>query len=148
MVYQETLSYSDAVKKKGKVKEVDMRIGERLKELREIKNLSQTEWADILDISFQQFQKYEKGSNRISFASILMLSHALKIPLQDFAVQIDDEAIGLSDNKQASIAGYATNEGLSRKEIKELLSLFHSVEDPKTRKYLIKFIKGMVENKD
>lgn len=148
MVYQEPIIYSEVAKKKGKVKEIDVRIGERLKELREIKNLSQTEWADILDVSFQQFQKYEKGSNRISFASILMLSHALKIPLQDFAVQIDDEAIGLSDNKQASIAGQTPGEGLSRKEIKELLGLFHSVEDPKTRKYLIKFIKGMVENKD
>jgi transcriptional regulator with XRE-family HTH domain len=145
MALQEKLVYQETVKKKGRVREIDVRIGKRLKEIREMKNMSQTELADILDVSFQQFQKYEKGLNRMSFTSVLILSHALKAPLTDFVVSIDDSVVGLSDNGQAGISGYEPEANVSRKEKKELLELYCSFEDPKVRKHLLKFIKGAVQ---
>jgi len=145
MALQEKLVYQETVKKKGRVREIDVRIGERVKEIREMKNMSQTDLADILDVSFQQFQKYEKGLNRLSFTSVLILSHALKSPLTDFAVNIDDSVVGLSDNSQDSIMGYDEKSNVSRKEKKELLELYCSLEDPKVRKHLLKFIKGAVQ---
>ena len=149
MALQEPLHYqASANKKKGRVKEIDARIGERLKEIRELKNLNQSDIADILDVSFQQFQKYEKGSNRISFTSLLILSHALKIPLSDFAVKVDDNVVGLSDSTQNTLTGYANDSGATIKENKEILRLFNTIEDSKTRKYLLKFIKGIVDTKE
>jgi transcriptional regulator with XRE-family HTH domain len=143
MVVQEKIQYQEAAKKKGRVKDVDRRIGERLKEIREMKNMSQTELADILDVSFQQFQKYEKGLNRLSFTSILILSHALNTPLKEFMVEIDDSVVGLSDNDQEPLIA---TDNVSMKEKKELLSYYCSIEDPKVRKHLLKFMKGAVEN--
>lgn len=144
MSVQEKIQYQQAVKKKGRVKEIDTRIGERIKEIREMKNMSQTELADILDVSFQQFQKYEKGLNRLSFTSILILSHALKTPVGEFMVDVDDSVVGLSDNDQESLSGYTDN--VSLKEKKELLSYYCAIEDPKVRKHLLKFMKGAVES--
>lgn len=147
MALQKEIDYPNVIKKKGRAKDIDIRIGERLREIRELKNMSQTDLADILDVSFQQFQKYEKGSNRISFNSILILCHALKSPLDDFAVEVDDSVVGLSDNDQEQIHGY---EGavVSRKEKRELLDLYCTLEDPKVRKHLLKFIKGAVDIKE
>lgn len=144
MALQEKLEYQETVKKKGRVKEVDIRIGKRLREIREYKNMSQTELADILDVSFQQFQKYEKGLNRLSFNSILILSHALNTPITDFIVDVDDSVVGLSDNQQDTLSGYGDN--VTLKEKKELLAHYCALEDPKVRKHLLKFIKGAVES--
>jgi len=44
---------------------VDIEVGKRLKERRIFLGLSQTELASMLDISFEQVKKYEKGTNRI-----------------------------------------------------------------------------------
>jgi transcriptional regulator with XRE-family HTH domain len=145
MALQEKIIYGETIKKKGRVRDVDIRIGQRVKEIRETKNMSQTELADILDVSFQQFQKYEKGLNRLSFTSILILSHALEAPLKDFTVRVDESVIGLSDNEQDAISEYEPESNVSQKEKKELLALYCSFEDPKVRKHLLKFIKGAVE---
>lgn len=145
MPAQKKIVYQETIKKKGRVKEIDVRIGERIREIRELKNMSQTELADILDVSFQQFQKYEKGLNRLSFTSILILSHALKTPISEFIVDVDDSVVGLSDNAQESLSGYDSAAHITRKEKKELLESYSALEDPKVRKHLLKFIKGALE---
>ncbi|HPD82456.1 MAG: helix-turn-helix domain-containing protein [Alphaproteobacteria bacterium] len=146
---QAKISYSelDPQKEKGRVKEIDGKIGERLKEIRKRKRLNQSEIADILDISFQQFQKYENGKNRISFASILELSDKLNMPLDYFTVGLEEQAAqGLSDNQQEGLAEYPNKLDIPAKETDELLDLYYSLEDPKLRKNLLKFVKSMVEN--
>lgn len=147
MSLKQAVFHQESEIKKTRVKEIDQRIGLILKEIRNLKKLNQTDLADILDVSCQQFQKYEKGTNRISFASMLILSHALKIPLNEFAVEVDDSVVGLSDNEQEGISGYAAEKTATIKENKEILKLFNSIEDTKTRKYLLKFMKGVVDTK-
>jgi transcriptional regulator with XRE-family HTH domain len=46
--------------------------------------LSQTEVADALDLTFQQVQKYEKGSNRLSAGRLLRVAILLEVPLTYF----------------------------------------------------------------
>lgn len=147
MVAQEKIVYQETAKKKGRVKDIDRRIGERIREIRGLRNMSQTELADILDVSFQQFQKYEKGQNRLSFTSILILSHALKTPINEFIVEVDDSVVGLSDNAQQASLTQNDAPYISTKEKKELLESFGALEDPKVRKHLLQFIKGAVESR-
>ncbi len=145
MSVQQKIQFQESEKKKSRVKEIDSRIGERIRKIREMRGLSQTELADILDVSFQQFQKYEKGLNRLSFTSILILCHALKTPISEFTVDVDDSVVGLSDNDQEGISGYDIGKNVTYKEKKELLNYYCALEDPKVRKHLLKFIKGAVE---
>ena len=54
------------------------KIGQKIKEFREEKGLTQREIAEKLGISFQQFQKYETGKNRISMDKFFILEKYLK----------------------------------------------------------------------
>ena len=58
---------------------VDIHVGQRLKQLRILRGMTQTDVADGLNISFQQVQKYELGRNRISASKLFELSHILKV---------------------------------------------------------------------
>jgi transcriptional regulator with XRE-family HTH domain len=56
----------------------DKEIGLRLKAMRLDMDMSQDVLAKILGVTFQQIQKYEKGSNRISAARLMKIARALK----------------------------------------------------------------------
>lgn len=63
---------------------VDMFIGRRIRELRKDAGLSQGGIAEILGITFQQVQKYENGTNRISAARLYKLASRLDVPITEF----------------------------------------------------------------
>src|SRR6266705_2174841 len=63
---------------------VDTHVGLRLRTLRLTLRINQTEVADILGVTFQQIQKYERGSNRLSVGSLQKLATALKVPITYF----------------------------------------------------------------
>jgi len=58
---------------------VDTHVGKRIKEIRTIRGLTQSNVADHLGISFQQLQKYETGANRVSASRMFELSKLLNI---------------------------------------------------------------------
>lgn len=61
--------------------EVDKYIGERLRAGRNAADLSQAELGDKLGVSFQQIQKYEKGTNRVSCGALVLMGAALNVPV-------------------------------------------------------------------
>jgi transcriptional regulator with XRE-family HTH domain len=60
---------------------VNVSIGNTIRKIRKMRNLSQTELAQKIDVSFQQVQKYENGANRISLSALLLIAMALDIPI-------------------------------------------------------------------
>ncbi len=56
------------------VEENDRKIGRKIRELRLQRELTQTELADHLHLTFQQVQKYEKGANRVSSNSLIKIA--------------------------------------------------------------------------
>lgn len=146
MKQQATIAYPTSDKKKGHAQKIDQLIGERLKELRKIKKLTQEDVAEKLGISFQQIQKYENGKNRISFSRLYEISNFMKVPLESFVSNVErTTATGASDNFQAQLKS-AQHDNVSQKETDELLKIYYTLEDPKLRKNLLKFIKTMAEN--
>ncbi len=63
---------------------VNKTIGQNIKSIRLGRNMSQSDVASILDMSFQQIQKYENGLNRISASNLFLLAQSLRIPVEDF----------------------------------------------------------------
>src|SRR5262249_7756938 len=59
-------------------------IGRRMRQLRERAGLSQSEVGTLLEVSYQQVQKYERGSNRISVDKLQRLAEALRVPMTAF----------------------------------------------------------------
>lgn len=59
---------------------VDLHVGRKLKQIRTLRRLSQTDVARKLDLSFQQIQKYEIGSNRVAASRLFELAKILEVP--------------------------------------------------------------------
>lgn len=65
-------------------------IGRNLTCLRKLRGLSQKDVADILQTSFQQVQKYEKGVNRIPAERLFRLKTSLNVPYECFFIGLDE----------------------------------------------------------
>ncbi len=78
-------------KKPSDIHPVDLRVGAALRQRRIFLAFTQTQLADKLGITFQQIQKYEKGTNRISASRLYELSIALKVPISYFYELVDTE---------------------------------------------------------
>lgn len=63
---------------------IDVHVGARIRMRRQLVNMSQERLGELLGITFQQVQKYEKGSNRISASRLFYASKTLGVPVQFF----------------------------------------------------------------
>lgn len=71
---------------------VDVHVGRRLKQIRTLRRMSQTDVARKLNLSFQQIQKYEIGSNRIAASRLYELSNVLGVPTSYFFEGLQEHA--------------------------------------------------------
>ena len=74
-----------------KSKPVDIIVGKRVRLRRVATGMSQQELAATLGISFQQVQKYESGTNRISCSRLYDIARALKAPIHYFFSDLSDK---------------------------------------------------------
>jgi transcriptional regulator with XRE-family HTH domain len=74
---------------KGRASTKDAVIGKKLREIRHWRSLSQKELAAKVDVTFQQIQKYENGTNRISAGRLHDLSQILEVDIKDFFVDLE-----------------------------------------------------------
>lgn len=69
---------------------LDTEIGGRLRQARKARGLSQTQLGESIGVTFQQIQKYERGTNRISSSALILLSRTLQIsPLELMGEAVD-----------------------------------------------------------
>lgn len=69
---------------------IDKHVGRRLRDRRRTLDLSQQDIANILNISYQQVQKYESGQNRISAGRLYLLAHIMKTEVSHFYEGLPD----------------------------------------------------------
>ena len=95
-------------KTKGMANENDKIIGQNLKQIRLRKGLSQGELAKRTEITFQQIQKYEKGTNRISASRLLDLSKVLGVDINIFySGLVDSENKGVIEEIDPQVLALA-----------------------------------------
>jgi transcriptional regulator with XRE-family HTH domain len=68
---------------------LDLAMGQRVRDRRQAIGMSQRELADALGITFQQVQKYERGTNRISFSRLVEIAGALNISIAELAAGLE-----------------------------------------------------------
>lgn len=77
-----------------KPKSVDIVVGKRVRLRRVAIKMSQEELAKALGITFQQVQKYENGTNRISCSRLYDIARALKTPIGYFFADLSNKPAG------------------------------------------------------
>ena len=108
-------------------------------------DMSQTDVADALGVTFQQVQKYEKGANRISASRLHHISQILQVPISFFfegapaASGIPPAAKGRADAPSPAYVSHflATSDGLS------LVKAFMCIEDAKLRRAIVRLVEGI-----
>ena len=86
-------------------KPIDMHVGSRVRMRRLMLGISQVELAAALDLSFQQVQKYEKGTNRIGASRLEHISRFLQVPVAFFFEGASDaSAVATSEKDTRSLA--------------------------------------------
>lgn len=63
---------------------IDGAVGQRLRNLRLINKLSQTQLGEAINVSFQQIQKYERGTNRVGPRHLTKLTKLFEVPVSAF----------------------------------------------------------------
>ena len=106
---------------------VDLHVGRKLKQIRTLRRLSQTDVARKLNLSFQQIQKYEIGSNRVAASRLFELAQILDVPPSFFFE-------GLHDN-QNTAPGEDT--GL------EIVHALAAIKDEKVKTRIVTFIEDV-----
>lgn len=71
------------------IHEYDRAIGAKIHDLRIAKGMTQQEMSALLDVTYQQAHKYEKGINRISAGRLALLARQLDVPISYFFDGID-----------------------------------------------------------
>lgn len=123
---------------------MDVHVGSRVRLRRTTLGLSQEKLGDAIGLTFQQVQKYERGTNRIGASRLFELSKVLDVPIGFFFEEIDpglkvNAAPGLSE---APAPTYAA-EGGSNRELLELVRVFQRISDVALRRRLFDLIKAI-----
>ncbi|KHA51048.1 helix-turn-helix domain-containing protein [Sulfitobacter geojensis] len=106
---------------------VDIHVGRKLKQIRTLRRLSQTDVARKLDLSFQQIQKYEIGSNRVAASRLFELAQILDVPPSFF---FD----GLHDND---------NEAPQKDTGMEIVTALAAIKDDDIKSRIVTFIEDV-----
>ena len=120
----------------------DKHVGTRVRMRRLMLDLSQEKLADQLGITFQQVQKYEKGTNRISASRLQHVSEILDVPISFFFEQAPEPA-GNGRGHAGSLSptyidGFlATSDGLA------LVRAFMQIDDPALRRSIVRVVEGI-----
>lgn len=112
---------------------IDIFVGSRVRLRRLMVGMSQEALADRLGVTFQQVQKYEKGTNRISASRLQAISDVFRVP-PSFFFQDDDSSAPTAG------AGHETGDVstfVSSKEGLDLNRAFLKIEDAGVRKSII-----------
>ena len=75
-------------------------LGNKLKLRRLALGLTQTKVAKAINVTFQQIQKYEKGTNGVSSIRLLQLSNYLKVPINYFFEDFSEYLVNLEKSQE------------------------------------------------
>ena len=130
---------------------VDVYVGHRMRQRRVLLGLTQEGLAGLLGVTFQQIQKYERGTNRMSASRLYDVSHVLDIPIQWFFDNMDTAVESLSPRKRAGLAEAPQTELQSNvmqsRETLELVRSYYKIDNPKARRKIADMCHEMAKNK-
>lgn len=127
---------------------VDAHVGSRVRLRRMLIGMSQEKLGELLGLTFQQVQKYEKGANRIGASRLFDISTILGVPVSYFFDDLPntDTAVRKTNGLAAAAdvdAGPYMMEFVSSAEGFQLVRAFTKITDPRVRKRMLELVKSL-----
>jgi len=117
----------------------DKHVGSRVRMRRMMLGMSQEKLGDSLNLTFQQVQKYEKGTNRIGASRLQQIAHFLQVPVSFFfegAPELPGSPDGMREAPSPTYVSdfLATSDGLA------LTKAFMRIKDAKLRRRIVDLV--------
>lgn len=109
--------------------------GQIVRELRKLKGLTQMELAELVGVSYQQIQKYEKSFESISVERLTQLAKALDAPMTLF---FPSGREGVAEAQEAY--------GKLKDDERLLVQLYKNLKDKKAKQAVLEFMKALTSN--
>ena len=121
---------------------VDKHVGSRVRMRRIMLGMSQEKLGEALGLTFQQIQKYEKGTNRIGASRVQQIGDVLQVPVSFFFEGGPTSSTSAAGFGEAPSPAYvsdflATSEGLA------LIRAFTRIADAKLRRSIVDLVEQM-----
>jgi len=125
----------------------DKHVGSRVRMRRMMLNMSQEKLGDALGLTFQQVQKYEKGTNRIGASRLQQIAHILQVPVSFFfegAPHVPGHPSGMGEAPSPAYVSdfLATSDGLS------LTKSFMRIKNSKLRRRIVDLVEQIADETD
>lgn len=128
---------------------VNAQIGEKIRTLRHMNGMNQTDLGKKIGVTFQQIQKYEKGYNNIVASKLYELACKMDVDIAYFfeninkSVENNQEMQSLNED-QAEFESFQSKNVPNREAI-YLVRLYNNIKNSNTRKRLLLFLKSIAE---
>jgi transcriptional regulator with XRE-family HTH domain len=141
---------------------IDVHVGKRLRLRRTLLGMSQERLGELLGLTFQQVQKYERGVNRIGSSRLFELGQILDVPVSFFfddmprGGHVAGQVAGLGLGGPVRVPGFGLAEeaaafehdlddglSLDKRETLELIRAYYRIADPAVRKRLFELTKAL-----
>jgi transcriptional regulator with XRE-family HTH domain len=135
----------------AKAHAVDVHVGKRLRDRRVQLGKSQSAMGNAVDLTFQQIQKYERGSNRIGAGRLFDFAKVLDVPVSYF---FDDMPAGVLSGRPAAASSRrgvgeagtpfdVEKNPLAQLETRQLVQSYYAIPAEKVRKRIFEMVKAV-----
>jgi len=133
---------------------VDIHVGVRLRQRRNLVGLSQTKLSESVGLTFQQIQKYERGTNRISSSRLYEFAKVLDVPVSYFFDEMPSNALpgrpvtarGRKGFGEAASPFKQEKDPLIRRETLELVRAYNKIDEERVRDSIFAAVKALGES--
>ena len=116
---------------------IDLHVGNRVRMQRKMQGMSQEKLGDALGLTFQQVQKYEKGTNRIGASRLQHIASIQQVPISFFFEDAPGSSHVLEGTPSSDYVSdfFATSEGLA------LTKAYMHIQNAKLRRSIVDLVK-------
>jgi transcriptional regulator with XRE-family HTH domain len=131
---------------------IDRHVGSRVRMRRVLLGMSQEKLGEALGLTFQQIQKYEKGTNRIGASRLQQISRTLNVPPSFFfdGAPLQEDQVAENGVTQFAAAEPSSStfviDFIASAEGLHLNKAFARIQDPKVRKRIIDLVASLADD--
>ena len=135
----------------AKFHEVDLHVGTRIRQRRSLLGMSQTKVGEAVGLTFQQIQKYERGSNRIGSSRLYEFAKVLDVPVSYFFDEMPSNALSGQQMSGRGRKGFGEagtpfeqeKDPLIKRETLELVRAYDKIREGRVRKRIFEMVKAV-----
>jgi transcriptional regulator with XRE-family HTH domain len=130
---------------------VDVHVGTRMRQRRTLLGMSQSKVGDAVGLTFQQIQKYEKGSNRCGSSRLFEFAKVLDVPVSYFFDEMPANALAGRPMSGRGSKGFGEvgtpfekeKDPLIKRETLELVRAYYKIRETRVRKRIFEMVKAV-----